>query len=76
LERWGISAQTVTRGGTGKHIFSHVEWHMGTMMVETEGERLPEGWVWADRGELERQYAVPNAFRAFEPTVKERLGYF
>ena len=76
LERWGIVPQVVERGGTGKHIFSHVEWHMTAVLVQTREERLPDGWVWADRGELERQYAVPNAFRAFEPAVKEQLGYF
>lgn len=76
LERWGIIPQSVDRGGTGKHIFSHVEWHMTAVMVQAKEEQLPEGWVWADRSALERQYAVPNAFRAFEPAVKERLGHF
>ena len=76
LEQWGISVQAMRRGGTGKHIFSHVEWHMTAQVVQTADDPLPEGWVWADRGELERQYAVPNAFRAFEPAVKERLGHF
>ena len=76
LERWGIVPQSVERGGSGKHVFSHVEWHMTAVVVQTERERLPEGWVWATRRELERRYAVPNAFRAFEPAVKERLGHF
>ena len=76
LERWGIISRSVERGGTGKHIFSHVEWHMTAVIVQTEEEHLPEGWVWADRSALERQYTVPNAFHAFEPTVKERLGHF
>jgi len=76
LERWGLSVQSVDRGGTGKHVFSHVEWHMTAVVVQTEDEQLPEGWVWAARSALERQYAVPNAFRAFEPAVKEQLGHF
>jgi len=76
LEQWGIVPQAVRRAGTGKHIFSHIEWHMAAQVVLVEDDRLPFGWVWADRGELERQYAVPNAFHAFEQTVKEQLGYF
>ena len=76
LEAWGIIPRDVSRAGTGKHIFSHIEWRMSAWIVQAENDRLPEGWVWADRQELERIYAVPNAFRAFELSVKERLGYF
>ncbi|MBE6972736.1 MAG: A/G-specific adenine glycosylase [Ruminococcaceae bacterium] len=76
LSQWGIDTQDSTLIGTGKHIFTHVEWRMTAYAVQVETQELPEGWVWADRSELERQYAVPNAFRSFEKTVKERLGYF
>ena len=75
LKSWGI-AGTATPGDTGRHIFSHIEWHMRAVMVEAEGDVLPEGWVWANRQELEHRYAVPNAFRAFETAVAQRLGYF
>ena len=75
LNRWGIEGVAVS-GDTGRHIFTHMEWHMTAVTVEAEHDRLPEGWVWADRRELERRYAVPNAFRAFETAVRERLGYF
>lgn len=75
-EGWGICVQSASRAGTGKHIFSHVEWRMTAKVIQAADDHLPEGWVWAGRGELERQYAVPNAFRAFESAVKDRLGYF
>ena len=75
LNRWGIEGETVP-GDTGRHIFSHIEWRMCAVMVRADSDHLPEGWVWAGRQELERRYAVPNAFRAFEPAVRERLGYF
>ena len=75
LARWDIEG-TATPGDTGRHIFSHIEWHMRAVAVQADSDRLPEGWVWADRRELERQYAIPNAFRAFEAAVRERLGYF
>ena len=74
LESWGIRPETTGHGGAGKHIFSHIEWHMTALTVETDTETLPEGWVWAGAEELEQDYAVPNAFRAFAGTVAERLG--
>ena len=76
LADWDVEVLDVSRAGTGRHIFSHIEWRMTANLVQAGSETLPEGWVWADRDALEREYAVPNAFRAFEPTVKERLGYF
>ena len=62
--------------GTGKHIFTHIEWRMTAYAAQAEGLDLPEGWVWADRAALEREYAVPNAFQAFSEYVKGKLGYF
>ena len=75
-ERWQIAGDQVRRGGTGKHIFSHVEWRMEARIIHAAGEELPPGWAWADRGELERRYAVPSAFACFERQVKELLGHF
>ena len=62
--------------GTGKHIFTHIEWHMTALAVEAGSPALPEGWVWADRAALAREYAVPNAFQPFQGAVEERLGHF
>ena len=76
LERWGVTWESVCPAGTGIHIFSHIEWQMEGWVVECASPALPEGWVWVNREELERQYAVPNAFRSFEKAVKEQLGYF
>ena len=72
LRRWGLSGP-VRRGGTGKHIFSHIEWHMTAQVLEAESDVLPSGWVWAGAAELRDVYAVPNAFRAFSHLVEERL---
>lgn len=65
---------TVHRPGpSGKHIFTHREWHMNSLLCTAEQDALPEGWVWAEAGELAEQYAVPNAFDAFKGTVMEAL---
>ncbi len=75
-EAWGLSPEKLERVAVGKHIFTHIEWRMNAVIVETETDDLPEGWVWCGRAELLHEYAVPNAFRAFEGKVMERLGYF
>ena len=68
---WGITALSGEYAGQAKHIFTHIEWHMTLRAVEAEADTLPSGWVWADKGELERQYAVPNAF---EKALELALG--
>jgi len=50
---------------TGKHVFTHVEWHMTGYRAESLSDRLPEGWVWADLREISERYALPSAFSVF-----------
>ena len=74
LEDWGITPCSLEAGGAGKHIFSHIEWHMHALLAETADDALPGGWVWADARELEEVYAIPNAFQAFSGAVAARLS--
>ncbi len=76
LKTWAVQERERRPGGTGKHIFTHIEWHMDAVIVEAQTDDLPEGWVWCSRAQLLHEYAVPNAFRAFEGKVMERLGYY
>ncbi len=73
---WGLSPRSLERAGTGKHIFTHIEWHMTALAGELDGPDLPQGWVWADRTALRDTYAVPNAFQSFSQKVADRLGRF
>ncbi|MCD7928849.1 MAG: A/G-specific adenine glycosylase [Clostridiales bacterium] len=66
-------AVSTAPGPTGKHIFTHREWHMDSLLAEMGGPELPDGWVWAGTEELAAVYAVPSAFDAFRPAVAERL---
>ena len=66
-------AGRVEFAATGKHIFTHIEWYMTAYTVLAGGEDLPEGWVWADRGELAGRYSVPSAFAPFAHIVEEYL---
>ena len=73
---WGLTPQTLEQVGRGKHIFSHIEWHMTALAGTLDSPQLPEGWVWADRSALRDIYAVPNAFQSFSQIVADRLGRF
>ena len=73
LADWGIEPVDLTDGGTGKHIFTHIEWRMTCRVAETAGAGLPPGWVWAGREGLRRDYALPNAFQSFTHLVDDRV---
>lgn len=73
---WGLIPKQITQVAAGKHIFSHVEWHMTVLAGELSEPELPEGWVWANRKQLRDVYAIPNAFRCVEEVVAQRLGHF
>lgn len=74
--RWGLSSCPLEPAGTGKHIFSHIEWHMTALAGTLDSPCLPEGWVWASRADLRDRYALPNAFQSFSQSVADRLGRF
>ncbi|MCI8422922.1 MAG: A/G-specific adenine glycosylase [Lawsonibacter sp.] len=74
LAQWGLAPVSVTPAGTGKHIFSHIEWHMTALAAELASPELPEGWVWADRTALRDIYAIPSAFQCFSYRVEQRLS--
>lgn len=73
LAEWGIVPEKTRQGSPGRHIFTHVEWRMLSRLVWTQEEALPEGWVWADREALARDYAMPSAFSSFQPLLEEFL---
>ena len=56
----GLSPADLELVGTGRHIFTHIEWHMTAYTVRAEALDLPQGWVWADREALAREYAAAD----------------
>ena len=76
LSRWGLAPNHLEPAGTGKHIFTHIEWHMTGLSSRLDSPTLPEGWVWADRADLRDRHALPNAFQCFAQTVADQLGHF
>ena len=71
---WGIRAEGQEPAGRGKHIFTHVEWHLDFQAVKALDSRLPEGWVWADLADWKGRYAIPNAFQGAQRVVEGRLS--
>ena len=73
-DQWGLSTLSQEFCGTGRHIFTHREWHMTGQLWQLASDQLPPGWVWADKLALRDKYAVPNAFAAFLPVVDQHLS--
>lgn len=51
-----------------KHVFSHIEWHMTGYEIAAR-EKFKQ-FEWAGAEEIERQYALPSAFKAFTEWLK------
>lgn len=53
--------------GIGKHIFSHVEWHMIGYLIHLKEltDHFSDTMVLADKGELEKKYSIPSAFAVY-----------
>jgi A/G-specific adenine glycosylase len=68
LQEQGIVPKQITRMGSAKHIFSHIEWHMTGYRMGLSKDMppglLPDA-VWCSRSSLSDTYAIPTAFRFF-----------
>lgn len=73
LEEWGVTPLRLERGGTARHVFTHIEWQMEALIAQAAEDALPEGWVWAGREALRTLYAVPSAFQGFAHLVEEQV---
>lgn len=73
LQKWGITLSPSSFAGTGRHIFSHIEWHMSAYLVFPKNTHIEQSWVWADKSDLNEIYALPSAFSAFLPILETYL---
>ena len=53
------------------HIFTHVEWDMQCYLLRCGA--APGRFVWAAREALDRDYALPTAFRMFRETEDQSV---
>ncbi len=70
LSEWGIEAIAKTLLPNGKHVFSHVEWHMAGYLVKAKHITLQPDFQMVSKEEL-ADYALPTAFRTYSDILKE-----
>ncbi|MBP3395612.1 MAG: A/G-specific adenine glycosylase [Clostridia bacterium] len=70
LTQWGTSPLRIAPLGEAKHIFTHLEWHMvgfEVIIPEDGMDFVPSELFFAPREEIDVQYALPSAYRAYRP---------
>ncbi len=70
LAELGFDVNGLRSCGTAKHIFTHVEWHMTGFLAEASEEN--DRYVWKTAAEIERDCAVPTAFRHWMTIIQKR----
>ncbi len=62
LKQHGVKEYEMIGEYEGKHIFSHVEWHMKGKRVRLQEEIKGLDCIWVSKEEMEEHYAIPSAF--------------
>lgn len=65
LSSRGFPVREIRPIGEAKHIFTHIEWHMTGYLAEVEIDAPTLDAVFATPEEIQKDYAVPSAFRYF-----------
>ncbi len=67
LKEWGVDAKQVELLGSGKHIFSHVEWHMLGYLIHLKKfpEALQGDFVLSSVEQMVQKYSIPSAFSIY-----------
>lgn len=59
----------ITKLPNAKHIFSHIEWHMHGFLVEVE--KMNQEGIWCTMEDIDHQYAIPTAYKAYREALVE-----
>lgn len=68
LERMGLKVRDILRQGERKHIFTHIRWEMRGFWVEVAEQG--GGFTWLTPEEIDKNVALPTAFRQFWEETK------
>lgn len=63
VERMGLKPREVYREVSRKHIFTHIQWNMKGIYLEVS--EAGEGFRWVTARQIDRETALPTAFRQF-----------
>ena len=58
----------------GKHIFSHIEWHMKGYLIELSPTGKQPELIFASLEEVEDTYSLPTAFRTYREKMRKILN--
>ena len=65
-----FSTSMIEEGIKNTHIFTHKKWNMHSYFMRVE-KRL-EGYVWVSLQDMEKDYALPTAFKPFWEYLKKK----
>lgn len=68
VEEWNCKPSDIVRAVERKHIFSHVQWEMTGYHIRCD--RADEHYTWVDKAALEKDIALPTAFKQFLTVFK------
>ncbi len=60
---WGAEPEAIEGTAERFHVFTHIRWELRGHYLSCRAECPP--FIWATADELEREYALPTAFRQF-----------
>ena len=63
LAEHGVAFCSIQKSVSKTHIFTHIEWHMHSFLVQCTEES--PGFFWADQTALSEKYTLPTALKQF-----------
>lgn len=80
LKEHGVTGYTINSLGDGKHIFSHIEWHMTGYYIKLDVESgvmedtvyFTDGdgkIIWAGKEQIEEKYTLPTAYEKYRNCI-------
>lgn len=61
LKQWNLKSTKIEKIGEYQHIFTHITWKMIAYKITVEKEN--EEFIWISKKQLEKEYALPTAFK-------------
>ena len=68
VEELGVKPKDIIRKVEKKHVFTHVEWHLSGIYMEVK--ECTDNLVWMTAEQIQREAALPTAFRQFWEEVE------
>ncbi len=62
-QQWGLAPRQVLRSVERSHVFTHIRWEMQGIYLQVDS--CPEDFTWLSAEQIDRDAALPTAFRQF-----------